>query len=182
MSAQLSTNDWAVLALVAEQPTHGWALASTLARGAEVGSVWAISKPIVYHGLDRLEHAGLIRTAGLERGQRGPHRIMFAVTVRGRRELDSWLAEPVEHVRDLRSVFLLKVVLSERAGFDPEPLLLAQRTLLVPFLGWLEARLDDDAAEVPGEATALAFRLEATSAIVRFIDAKLDRSPAAAHA
>ena len=98
MSAQLSTNDWAVLALVAEQPTHGWALASTLARGAEVGSVWAISKPIVYHGLDRLEHAGLSRTAGLERGQRGPHRIMFAVTVRGRRELDSWLAEPVEHV------------------------------------------------------------------------------------
>ena len=74
------------------------------------------------------------------------------------------------------------MVLSERAGFDPEPLLLAQRTLLVPFLGWLEARLDDDAAEVPGEATALAFRLEATSAIVRFIDAKLDRSPAAAHA
>jgi PadR family transcriptional regulator AphA len=182
MPAQLSTNDWAVLALVAERPTHGWALASTLARGGEVGSVWAISKPIVYHGLDRLEYAGLIRTAGLERGRRGPHRIVFAATTRGRRELDAWLAEPVDHVRDLRSVFLLKVVLSERAGLDPEPLLLAQRATLLPFIGWLEARLDDGSAEVPGEATALAFRLEATSAIVRFIDAKLERSPVAAHA
>jgi PadR family transcriptional regulator AphA len=180
MAVQLSTNDWAVLALVAERPTHGWALATTLARGGELGSVWAISKPIVYHGLDRLEHAGLIRPAGLERGERGPHRIMFSVTARGRRELETWLAEPVERVRDLRSVFLLKVVLSERAGRDPDPLLVAQRDILVPFIGWLEARLDDGAAEVPGEATALAFRLEATSAIVRFIDGKLDRPPAAA--
>jgi PadR family transcriptional regulator AphA len=182
MTAELSTNDWAVLALVAERPSHGWALATTLARGGELGSVWAISKPIVYHALDRLERPGLIRPAGLERGQRGPHRIMFAVTARGRRELETWLPRPVEHVSELRSVFLLKVVLSERAGLDPEPLLLAQRATLVPFIGWLEARLDDGAGEAPGEATALAFRLEAASAIVRFIDARLDRSPEAARA
>jgi DNA-binding PadR family transcriptional regulator len=176
MSADgLSANDWAVLALVAEHPTHGWALAGKLAPGGEVGSVWSISRPIVYHGLDRLERASLIRSTGLERGGRGPHRVMFAVTPKGRKDLDAWLAAPVERVRDVRSLFLLKVVLAERAGVDPTALLLAQRSALLPFAAWLEAQLDDGGSEIPGETTAVMFRLEMASAIMRFIDRLLER-------
>jgi PadR family transcriptional regulator AphA len=173
----LSVNDWAVLALVAERPSHGWALAAKLAPGGEVGTVWAVSRPIVYHGLDRLERTGRIKAAGIERGGRGPHRVVFAATPRGRKQLRAWLVAPVEHVRDIRSLFLLKVVLTERAGFDPEPLLVAQRTALIPFVGWLEAQLEDDGSEeLPAEATAAAFRLETTEAVLRFIDGRLDRS------
>jgi PadR family transcriptional regulator AphA len=174
-ATELSPNDWTVLALVGEHPTHGWALAGKLAPGGEVGSVWSISRPIVYHGLDRLERDELIVATGVERGGRGPHRVIFAVTPRGRKEIDAWLAAPVERVRDTRALFLLKVVLAERAGIDPEPLLVAQRAALVPLVVWLEAQLDEG-GETPGELTAAAFRLETAGAILRFIDGMLDRS------
>lgn len=173
-SETLSPGDYAVLALVAEQPTHGWAIASQLARGGEVGSIWSLGRPIVYQGLERLAAGGLIRVAGLERGARGPHRVMYAVTPKGRKAVNAWLALPVERVREIRSLFLLKVVLSQRAGIAVEPLLVAQRAMIVPFIAWLEAQLDDADPNVPAETTALYFRLETAQTIVRFIDGMLD--------
>jgi DNA-binding PadR family transcriptional regulator len=173
---RLTVNELTVLALVAERPTHGWALAVKLARGGEIGQIWAVSRPIVYHALDRLQAAGMADAVGLERGGRGPHRVIYAATAAGKTELARWLVAPVEHVRDIRSVFLLKVVLCERAGIDPGPLLAAQRELLVPFVSWLEAQADEIDPELPGEATVAAFRLEAATAIMRFVDRKLDRS------
>ena len=184
MPVDLTTGDWSVLALVGERPTHGWAVAAQLARGGEVGAIRALGRPLVYHALERLEQAGLIRTAGLERGARGPHRVIYEITPRGRKAVTTWLAQPVEHVRDIRSVFLLKVVLSQRAGIDVEPLLVAQRAVIVPFVAWLEAQLDDvDPLDAPAEATQLYFRLETAQMIVRFIDGLRDdlaRRPSAA--
>jgi len=164
----------AVLALVSERPTHGWAIATVLARGGEIGSIWSLGRPIVYQGLERLEQEGLIKNIKLERGARGPHRVIYDVTAKGRKAVHAWLACPVEHVRDIRSLFLLKIVLSQRAGVDVEPLLVAQRAVIVPFVVWLEAQLDDADPNVPSEVTALYFRLETAKMIVRFIDAMLD--------
>jgi PadR family transcriptional regulator AphA len=171
---RLTTNDLTVLALLTERSAHGWALAVKVARGGEIGQIWSISRPIVYHALDRLENAGLVRAAGLERGGRGPHRIVYAATPEGKAYLADWLATPVQNVRDIRSLFLLKVVLMERVGGDPERLLVAQRAVLLPFISWLEAQADEVGPELPGETTVAAFRLETATAIVRFIDRKLD--------
>ena len=172
---ELTASEMTVLALVAEQPVHGWALAARLAKGAEIGTIWSLGRPLVYHALERLEQDGLIRAAGLERGDRGPHRVVYAVSAKGTKAVHAWLHEPVEHVRDVRSLFVLKVVLSQRAGLDVEPLLVAQRAMLMPFIGWLEAQLDDvDPVSAPWESTLLYFRLETTQTIVRFIDGMLD--------
>jgi len=172
---ELTPSDWTVLALVAEGRTHGWAISVQLARGGEIGSIWALGRPLVYHALERLESSGLTKTAGLERGARGPHRVVYEATAKGRRQLREWLSRPVEHVRDIRSLFLLKVVLSQRAEIDVEPLLVAQRAMIVPFILLLEAQLDDvDPVGVRSEVTMLHFRLETTQSIVRFIDSMLD--------
>jgi PadR family transcriptional regulator AphA len=174
-AADLTPSEYAVLALVAEKPIHGWALAVKLAKGGEIGSIWSLGRPLVYHSLERLEQDKLIKPVGLERGDRGPHRVVYGATPKGRAALRSWLVRPVEHVRDIRSLFLLKVVLSQRVGIDVEPLLVAQRAVLVPFVTWLEAQLDDvDPVGSPGEATMLYFRLETARTIVRFIDGMLD--------
>jgi DNA-binding PadR family transcriptional regulator len=168
-------SEWTVLALVSESPVHGWALAAKLAKGGEVGSIWSLGRPLVYHSLERLERLGLIKPVGLERGERGPHRVIYAATARGKRAVAAWLARPVDHVRDIRSLFLLKVVLSQRAGIDVEPLLVAQRAEVMPFLTWLEAQLDDVAPTgSPGEATTLLFRIETAKTVIRFIDGMLD--------
>src|SRR5262245_18214370 len=109
-----------------------------MTRDGEIGAVWSLGRPLVYRALELLEHRGLIEAVGHEPGLRGPNRTIFRATAEGRSELQRWLAEPVEHVRDVRSVFLLKLILIDRAGLDPEPLLEAQRASVIPSLEMLE--------------------------------------------
>jgi DNA-binding PadR family transcriptional regulator len=175
----LTSSEYCVLALLVEAPRHGWGLATILARDGELGSIWSMARPLVYTSLRRLEADGCIETAGIERGDRGPHRVIFKVTAMGEKMARAWLVKPVEHVRDIRSLFLVKVVLTQRLGYDVEPLLVSQRALMTPFVAWLEARLDDvDPVAEPTEATVLSFRLETAQTTVRFIDHLLDSRPA----
>src|SRR5215510_13063241 len=127
---ELGPGEWAIVALLAEQPSHGWALAETLRPDGEIGAVWHVARPVVYRTLESLEQQGLIEPVTLERSPHGPHRVVFAATSRARRGLHAWLAEPVEHITEIRSVFLLKLVFSSRAGIDREPLVLAQRAVV----------------------------------------------------
>ena len=44
--------DWVVLALVVEQPRHGFALARELAADGALGEVWTVPRPLVYRAID----------------------------------------------------------------------------------------------------------------------------------
>ena len=114
----LGPGEWSVLALLADAPAHGWALAKQMSRAGEIGRVWSMGRPLVYRALELLEARGLIEAVGSEPGARGPNRALFKTTAYGHEELVRWLSEPVEHVRDIRSLLLLKLVLLERAGLD----------------------------------------------------------------
>ena len=167
---ELAPGEWSVLALLAEEPGHGWALARQMAREGEIGKVWALGRPLVYRALELLEERKLIEPAGSERGLRGPNRTVFRATDAGKAALAHWLQEPVDHVRDIRSLLLLKLVLNDRAGTDPTPLLKAQRELVVPSVKALEHRLGESSGS---EAIFVRFRLESTRAVVDFIDGLL---------
>ena len=67
----LAPGEWSVLALLAEEPGHGWALAKQMAATGEVGRVWSAGRPLVYRALDVLEERGLIEPTGHEPGARG---------------------------------------------------------------------------------------------------------------
>jgi DNA-binding PadR family transcriptional regulator len=172
---ELAPGEWSVLALLAEEPGHGWALARQMARDGEIGRVWALGRPLVYRALELLEERGLIEPAGSERGVRGPNRTVFRATPQGRQALAEWLQVPVEHVRDVRSL-LLKLVLIDRAGLDRDPLLHAQRALVVPAIATLERRLAESSGS---EAIFVRFRLESTRAVLDFIDGLLAEHPRA---
>jgi len=174
---ELAPGEWSVLALLAEQPSHGWALARQMARDGAIGRVWALGRPLVYRALELLEERGLIEPAGSERGVRGPNRTVFRATAEGRRALAEWLELPVEHVRDVRSLLLLKLVLIERAGLGREGLLRAQRELVVPAIATLERRLAESSGS---EAIFVRFRLESTRAVLDFIDGLLAEQPSPA--
>ena len=171
---ELAPGEWSVLALLAEAPGHGWALARQMARDGEIGRVWALGRPLVYRALELLEERGLIEPAGSERGVRGPNRTVFRATPDGREALAAWLEEPVEHVRDVRSLLLLKLVLIDRAALDRAPLLRAQRGLVVPAVLTLERRLADSSGS---EAIFVRFRLESTRAVLRFVEGLLESRP-----
>jgi DNA-binding PadR family transcriptional regulator len=164
---QLATGEWAVLALVVEAPTHGFAIARALAPGGEVGRIWAMRRPLVYRTVDVLSAQGLLRAAGTEPSEIGPRRTLLEATPAGRRQLDAWLSTPVEHVRDARADLMLKLLFLDRAGRDPQALLSAQRERFAE----LAAELETTAEDADGFARTLAlWRLESTQAAVRFVE------------
>src|SRR4051812_9307181 len=93
----LAPGEWAVLALLSERPSHGWAVAAQLGASGELGSVWSLGRPLVYRSIDILAERQLIEPAGHEPGLRGPNRTIFRATDAGREALAQWLSEPVDH-------------------------------------------------------------------------------------
>jgi PadR family transcriptional regulator AphA len=170
---ELSPGEWAVLAFVADAPTHGFAVAKALAADGEVGRVWTLPRPLVYRALDTLQAASLVEPRRVEQGN-GPKRTIVATTRRGRRLVDAWLEQPVEHVRDVRSQLLLKLLFLDRAGRDPSPLLRAQ----LDELAVLEQALAPKAAQAEGfDRTLALWRLESARAATRALKKLLSAEP-----
>jgi len=171
---ELSAGDWAVLGVVGEGATHGFAVARLLGPHGPLGQVWTLPRAVVYQALKKLIELGLVAEGSTERSNRGPARRMLTVTPAGKGQLCQWLGQPVEHVRDVRSLLLLKLALLDRAGQDPRPLLGAQRAALQPRLANL-AVLRDGAE---GFDRVLAeWRLASLEATLRFLDAAAPAPP-----
>jgi PadR family transcriptional regulator AphA len=125
---------------VAERPTHGYAVAKLLGEDGPIGRVWTLHRNEVYNTLNRLTRRELISEGDIEQSERGPDRTLLRATPAGKRLLRRWLVQPVDHVRDVRTLLLLKLLLLERSGGDPASLIDAQKTKLIPVLDGLEAR------------------------------------------
>jgi len=167
---ELSTGEWAVLVMLSEGRAHGFALARAMAPGGEVGQVWAMRRPLVYRALEMLEQRDLIRPAGTVPSQTGPQRTILEVTPTGRRTVSEWLRQPVDHVRDARSLLMLKLLFLSRRGADPTPLLDAQRAQFSSHAESLSAALE----QTDGfDRTLLLWRLENTTAALRFTETLL---------
>ena len=163
----MTPSEWAVLAVLAEGPTHGFAIARAMAPDGEIGKVWSLRRPRVYYAIDVLTELGFTRPAGTVASPAGPHRTVVRITPPGTRAVTAWLAVPVEHIRDTRSLLLLKLLFLDRRGSDPGPLLHAQRRHFAS----IAERLGIAVEEASGfDQTVLRWRLESATAAVRFID------------
>jgi len=130
----LSLTEWAVLALAAEQATHGFAISKVLAPDGDLGRIWTVPRPLVYRALTVLDVRRLVEPLGEEAGDRGPNRTRIRATRAGKSAVDRWLSTPVPHVRELRTHLLLQLRLLDRKGVDIHPLALAQLEQLTPII------------------------------------------------
>jgi DNA-binding PadR family transcriptional regulator len=163
----LSLAEWFVLGLVGERPTHGFAIASLTGPDGELGRVWRLRRAVVYRGLQRLQDLGLVAAIGVESTSHGPARTLVRATPDGEAAVRSWLTQPVEHVRDIRSDLMVKLALLDRAGADPSSLLTAQRRVIEPIAEALRA--DRDKAR-GFDRTLAGWRYETTVATLAFLD------------
>jgi DNA-binding PadR family transcriptional regulator len=167
---ELTAGEWAVLAVLDEEPTHGFAIARALAPEGEVGKIWSVRRPLVYRAVETLTGMGLVRPAATVPSRSGPQRTVLEATPTGKRALARWLREPVEHVRDARSLLMLKLLFLTRREADLEPLLITQRE----HFATLAERLTAAAEEAEGFDRALVlWRLESTAAAIRFVETML---------
>ncbi len=169
----MSLSEWLVLAVLSQQPMHGFAVAQLTAADGELGRVWQIPKAVIYRAIGRLLDAGLVVPQSTEQGL-GPQRTIYAATPEGSEAARRWLHTPVAHVRDIRSHLLLKLALLDRVGDDPADLLSGQRAVLEPIAEAIEAQR----AESGGfEATLLAWRHATAVAALDFIDTITETAP-----
>jgi DNA-binding PadR family transcriptional regulator len=164
----LTAGEWSVLALVCEQPAHGWALAATLSRDGDIGAIWSLTRPLVYRALEILQARGLIEVAGPVATNRGPNRTVYRPTKNGRRSIDAWLGQPVEHIRDIRPELLLKLVFAQRNGVDITSMLDAQHALIEEHTSRLE-RTHANAEN--GAEILIRYQIEASRGALRFVEA-----------
>ena len=162
-SDTLLLGEWACLGVVYRQPAHGFAVAALLRPDTDLGRVWSLSRPLTYRALEQLQARGLVEAIGEEPGLAGGPRTLLAATPAGRAELKHWLATPVEHLRDLRSELLLKLVVATYCGVDVTEMLTAQRLRVSQLV---------EALAVPADCTdpVALWRVEAAHAALRFLD------------
>jgi DNA-binding PadR family transcriptional regulator len=168
---ELSLSDWTVLGIVAERPTHGWPVVQELAPDGAIGRIWTVSRPLVYRAIAALTSAGLVEECGEAEGARGPRRTIVRVTRAGRAALRWWLDEPVDHVREVRSAFLVKLALRERAGRESSDLIDRQLDRLDPVFAGVTGR-------APGrgfDAVLATWRREQALAVRRFLRAQASK-------
>lgn len=162
--SRLLLGEWACLGILYQGPSHGFAVAARLKPEGDVGRVWSLSRPLTYRSIDQLVAAGLVVPVGEERGLAGGNRTILAATRRGRARFRRWSATPTEHLRDLRSELLLKLVLAEQCGIDVTAMLTAQHDRIIAIVASLAAR----SSHQPGDVVML-WRRESADAARRFV-------------
>ncbi len=162
----LLLGEWACLGILSQQRAHGYDVALRLAPDGDVGRVWSLSRPLTYRSLDQLVRRSLIVAVGEEPGLAGGKRTILAPTKKGRVMLRRWLGEPVEHLRDVRTELLLKLVLCDVLGVDTEGLIGAQKKQFEPIAVNLKRSARAAVLADPVEV----WRDESSRAVLRFLD------------
>ncbi len=162
---ELSIADWVVLGLVAEAPTHGWPIVGALRVDGPVGRVFTVPRPIVYRSLTTLTEQGCIEECGEATRSKGPQRTIFRATRRGRAALKRWLETPVEHVRDVRTEFLVKLAILDRAGESSRTLVERQIEHLDPVVRAVSTRDEGEGFDL----VLTRWRREQALAVNRFL-------------
>ncbi|MFM7094705.1 MAG: TOBE domain-containing protein [Actinomycetota bacterium] len=158
---QLDSVSGASLVLISQGIGHGYDLARHFAPDGSLGAVLTHSRPVVYRAIKQLESLGLV-TSTEAVGVRGQLKWTLTCTPAGRRTAREWLTSPVEHLRDLRSDFLVRVLLMQRTGDDTREFVRAQRAALAQRTTHILANTSRDAVSL--------WRREQARAALRFLD------------
>lgn len=155
-----------VLAVVAEKPRHGWAVHRELAPGSDIGRAWSLSRQLTYRAIDNLEKEGLVTRAEPRPGD-GGDRVIISPTPSGKKHLREWLEEPVDHLRDVRTELLVKLMLRERAGLDNTAFITLQKQR---FSGAVDALTSNKSRDLVD-----AWRAESARSVMKFLDGLIRR-------
>ena len=139
----LALLDQVVLALLDEEPQHGFSVAKALADDEALAMAITVRRPLIYRSIDALAEAGLITAVRIEAGQRGAPRTIYRATPRGRQLTRTWLNAVVPHPRDARLALLAKFALRARRGMSNRALAATQRQRFEPMAAALRDTRDE---------------------------------------
>ena len=107
----------ALLGFLVAGAKHGYELHKEISDPMGIGGVWHVKIGKMYSMLKNLEKQGLIKATSGQEGNRPPKTTYF-LTKQGKNTFYDWMITPIQHGRDLRILFLLKIYLMRRD--DPD--------------------------------------------------------------
>ncbi|HJX34711.1 MAG TPA: PadR family transcriptional regulator [Desulfatiglandales bacterium] len=107
--------EYALLGSLMPGAKHGYEILQFL--GDALGSTIDVSSSQLYVLLKRLESEGLL-TSSVAAQNSLPSKRIFSIRPKGRKAFMDWLRSPVEHVRDLRVEFLVKLFFFHRLALE----------------------------------------------------------------
>jgi DNA-binding PadR family transcriptional regulator len=149
----------AVLAVIIEQPSHGWDVARRAKR--RLGSSWRVDPKHVYSHLERLEQEGLVRSKK-ESFERPPYlRDVYYPTTKGEQARREWLATPL-------TTGVIRTNLEVRLVFSTEE-------DIPDLLRALEERREEILEEIEENATSHAARVSYLATIINLQRSSVDK-------
>ncbi len=163
--------EYALLGLLMNGPSHGYDLTHEFAEDTELGKVCRLEMSMLYGLLKKLEREGLISGKDEAVSENKSRRIV-EITGTGRSEFEAWLAEPVQHNRDIRFSFLVKLYFARKRDSNLVLKLLDEQiefnqALLKQLLAQKQKAGEDPARNF--EEWVLDFRVEQTNGALRWL-------------
>ena len=168
LSPKRPATEYALLGLLLDGPSHGYDLTRQFAADTELGKVCRLEMSMLYGLLKKLEKEGLL--SGRDEPLTGHKtRRVVELTEAGRAEFEDWLAEPVQHNREIRFNFLVKLYFARQRSKELVVRLLDgqiefNQMLLKKLLTQKQA-----AASHQFEEWVIEYRLEQTNAALRWL-------------
>ena len=130
-----------ILALLDEEPLHGYELHHRISQMPGISKIWNIKQALFYSKLEKLEAGGFIEQANLQTEEGAPARVVFQLTSQGKGSLLDWISTPVRKARDIRQDFLGKLIIARRFGQEQALELIQKQRQICQ--GWYDHLVSD---------------------------------------
>ena len=130
-----------ILALLDEEPLHGYELHHRISQMPGISKIWNIKQALFYSKLEKLEAGGFIEQAHLQTEECAPARVVFQLTSQGKGSLLDWISTPVRKARDIRQDFLGKLIIARRFGQEQALELIQKQRQICQ--GWYDHLVSD---------------------------------------
>lgn len=160
-----------ILALVDEEPLHGYEIHQRLNNMPGINKIWNIKQALLYSKLDRLESSGFIEPIPDQPDAGLTGRIVFRLTPEGKASLMDWVSTPVRRARHIRQDLLGKLIIARRYGDDYAlDLIQKQREVCQAWYDHLLQDLPVTSTQSLDEAIVHSYRLYRDRSILHWLD------------
>jgi len=111
------SSEFALLGFLYPGASYGYELHKKITEATGIGMVWGVKMSNLYAQLDKLERKGLI-SGNLRFSDSHPDRMEYFLTPAGKDSFENWLNRIVEHPRDFRQEFMVRIFFMSR--YKPE--------------------------------------------------------------
>jgi len=165
-----TSSEFALLGFLYETPTHGYDLHRHITDPEGIGMIWGVKLSNLYAQINKLEKKKYI-CGVVQPDESRPARTEYHITDDGKAAFDQWLFTVVEHPRDFRQEFMLRLYFMLK--FKPDSVIDFCRKQHGECSQWLEntvAASQKIEKNNPFKKSVVEFRITQIQAIVTWLE------------